>query len=283
MTETLADRTMLVRLSISSWSAKKSDRKAGDKLSADSHAERKMVNAVKRLISCDALDKYNALANVARQYHNRYTMPWEDDGVRILPVRIFEEYMTQMAKYKEGLDRAVDKFIETYDDEVRYQEARLGSLFDPKDYPTKDGLRAKFKFDMARRPVPTGKDFRLDMQSEAMQELQVEVEERLQAAHDTALRDIWQRAYDTVNNLYERMSNVTSPLRTNTLENVKDITKVLDALNFADDPDISKINEEIRLKFCSKDINSLRNDPVARTDAADEAQRMLNKMSGYFN
>ena len=61
------------------------------------------------------------------------------------------------------------------------------------------------------------------------------------------------------------------------MEDVRDLTNVLDDLNLAGDPELTRVNEEIRrgLLFQAED---LRSSPTLRQMAGDRAGELLNSI-----
>ena len=78
----IASSAMLVELSISTWTARKLDKKVSTKVDLDSGAKTKVINANKNLMAgtgvLDTLVKYAANA---RAWHLSQTLPWTDNGI----------------------------------------------------------------------------------------------------------------------------------------------------------------------------------------------------------
>ena len=97
----LNEKAMLVKLKISQWTARKYDRKISDKVARDMGADPDAGRYTKVLIANEAIEKINKLANEIRnKYHYTNTLPWLDDGSRILPAKNFQEYSQKIREYK---------------------------------------------------------------------------------------------------------------------------------------------------------------------------------------
>src|SRR5262249_52087416 len=76
---TVADRAVLVNLSISQWSAAKSDKTVNREVAQKHGSEEKMGNYRKQLVAKDAVKKYTELAGAIRAEFYRMTLPWGDN------------------------------------------------------------------------------------------------------------------------------------------------------------------------------------------------------------
>jgi hypothetical protein len=68
----------------------------------------------KSLLAKDALAKITTVSGAAREYHYEATLPWLQDGSRILPSDNFFVYSERMRKLKEEFDLCVAEFVSSY-------------------------------------------------------------------------------------------------------------------------------------------------------------------------
>jgi hypothetical protein len=82
----IASSAMLVELSISTWTARKLDKKVSTQVDNDNGAKTKVVNANKNLMAgTGVLENLVKYAANARAWHLSQTLPWTDNGSRLLP------------------------------------------------------------------------------------------------------------------------------------------------------------------------------------------------------
>jgi hypothetical protein len=66
------------------------------------------------------------------------------------------------------------------------------------------------------------------------------------------------------------------------IENAREICMILPRLNFADDPNLESLRQEVEMGIANHHPDALRNDPDLRRDTAAEAKAIMNKMSVFM-
>src|SRR6266567_8271849 len=159
----IADRAMLANLRITKYSASKKEKRVIQEV-ADNHGNApEMCRVTKSLLAKDALAKISTVAGAAREYHYEATLPWQQDGARILPSDNFFVYSEKMRQLKIEFDQSVDEFVQAYPSFVSDARNKLGDLFDPREYPEAAHVHSAFSFENGFSPLPTGKDFRVEL------------------------------------------------------------------------------------------------------------------------
>lgn len=92
MATNLANKAMLVKLEAHGWSGTQFDRQVTKDVAARAGAaERGAGRYMKALMDKSALAGITGVIGDARNRHYELTVPWEDKGYRLLPVKLFEE------------------------------------------------------------------------------------------------------------------------------------------------------------------------------------------------
>src|SRR5579884_3866071 len=81
----LSSRAMLCSLSISMWSARKHDPAASEEIASRHGAKSDAGRYNKVLLPKQALAEIQKIVSEARHEHYFITLPWADDGYRVLP------------------------------------------------------------------------------------------------------------------------------------------------------------------------------------------------------
>ena len=119
----IASSAMLVELSISSWTARKLDKKVSAEVDVAKNTKVSAVNVNKNLMAgTGVLDKIIKYAAGARAWHISQTLPWSDNGSRLLPMSNFMAYKEQLNVLEENYNALVDKFVESYPDLISAAE-----------------------------------------------------------------------------------------------------------------------------------------------------------------
>src|SRR5262249_49231809 len=159
---TIQTKSMLATLSISMFSPRKTDKKVTREVIDQHQAAESAGKFVKQLLPEEALEAIKKLQNEARQFHYENTLPWSDEGGRILPSAHYMTYVDKMREFGARFDPLVDAFLERYEEYKETARSRLNGMFNPNDYPSKERVRKKFKFKSAFLPFPDGADFRVE-------------------------------------------------------------------------------------------------------------------------
>lgn len=278
----LNDRALLVQLNISQWTARKYDKRATKEV-ADTHNVNAVVGRYNKslLPMNDQLDLVHRKANSIRSEFYVNTLPWGIEGTQLLPTANYLEFMTNFRKKKGEWQWLVNVFTMNYADYIDDAKRALGSLFDAGDYPHPDNISTKFKMDLAVFPVPNN-DFRVSIASDELSRIQQDVERRVQEASASAMKDVWQRLFDKVKHIEERLANPSAVFRDTMLENARELCALLPRLNFADDPQLEQMRQEVEQKLVAYHPDALRNDPDLRRDTASKAKEIMDRMAVFM-
>src|SRR5882672_2101073 len=193
MTPSITDRAMLARLSITKWSASKKEKRVTQEV-ADNHGNHvDMVRVTKSLLARDALSQIATVSSAAREYHYEQTLPWLEDGARILPSDNFFVYSERMRQLKAEFETSVDEFTQSYPAYVTDARNKLGDLFDPAEYPRSDQVASVFSFVTGFSPLPDAQDFRVQLGDDQVHAIKNDIEARLGVATEQAMKDLWER------------------------------------------------------------------------------------------
>lgn len=105
----LSEKAMLVKLSISQWTARKYDRKVSHEVNSQYGANADAGRYNKVLIAQEAIKKITKVANEARTFHYYQTLSWSDEGYRMLPAANFMDYSTKMREFRSKFETVVNE------------------------------------------------------------------------------------------------------------------------------------------------------------------------------
>lgn len=277
----LTDRALLVHLTVSQWTARKYDKRASKEVTTAHGAASAAGRFNKSLLPMnDKLENIHMKTTFIRTKYYESTLPWGIDGTRMLPTANYLSFMSDFRKEKGEWEQLVQEFLDEYDQMKLDAQRILGSLYDPADYPTALELRHKFKMDMAVFPVPSA-DFRVAIGSEELTRIQQDVERRVKEAEQAALKDVWNRLYERVKHIAEKLADPKAIFRDSMVENAREICALLPRLNFADDPNLEAMRQQVEASLI-KPPEALRNDPDLRRDTAATAKDIMDKMGAFM-
>jgi hypothetical protein len=278
----LTDKALLVQLNISQWTARKYDRKVTKDILTQHGASMGAGRFNKSLLPMNGyLDSVHNKATAIRQKYYTNTLPWGIEGTQMLPSANYLEFMTEFRKEKGEWESLVAEFISNYS-RLKEDAKRLlpNGLYNESDYPCDDSIHEKFNIDMAVFPVPSD-DFRVEIGDAELNSIQQDVERRVAEASEIAMADIWQRLYDRVKHMSEKLADPKAIFRDTMVENTRELCALLPRLNFADDPNLEDLRQQVEGSLLLHP-DALRNNPVLRDEKAQEAKDIMNKMSAFM-
>lgn len=276
------ERAMIVVLSIGQWTARKTDKKATKEVTDNHGTTEDWGKFNKTLLARDATESLSKIATEARSFHYENSLPWDDRGGRILPSAHYMEYTAAMRQYKERFFTEVSKVLDNYNALKDQARQNLNGLFREDDYPTLEKVQRKYTFEVEVQPIPTGNDFRCELDTDQVNAIQKQIEERVQTTTRAAMRDLWQRLFDAVSHMADRLSTKDAIFRDSLLGNVADLCALLPKLNFANDPNLEAMRAEIESKLTTTTAGTLRNNDLMREKTAADARAIIDKMSAFM-
>ena len=284
----LSSRAMLCSLSIAQWSASKHDREASAEIAAHHGAQPDVGRYNKILIPKETLAELRHIAGEARREHYFMTLPWDDNGYRVLPAAVYMDHTEKLREYSRKFALAVDNFAAQFDRLVVEARSRLGGLFRPGDYPTSKELREKFSFETKVMPLPDANDFRVSLGDEERDRIRRKYRASVEASLTLASRELWQRMYNAVSHKAQRLSaykatgnGVEHPFRDSIVTNLIELVDVMPKLNVTSDPELERLTAEVRASLLI-DPDELRQSESTRTETAKRAAEIAQRMAGYM-
>ena len=283
--DNLISRAMLASLRISSWSARKYDRKITDETNTAHGASSDAGRYNKMLLPGDA-SSYKALtSHIAgvRVIHYAQTLAWSDDGWRLLPVANYQRYTDKLRDAKHVYDSLLADFLADYPQLRQDARVKLNGMYRDDDYP--DDVAAKYDFAIEYSPVPSGGDFRVALSQEEIDVIATRTESRVKTAFEDAHRDAVKRLFDCVSRINERLSVPADSkggiFRDSLIGNARELCDVLTRLNISGDATLETLRKQTD-SLASVSPDTLRNDAVTRIQTANAAQGILDSMLSVY-
>jgi hypothetical protein len=277
----LKSRALLCKLSVSKFNPKRADKKVTNEILNEKNAKNSAGVFVKNLIDPKALDSITSAEMRARLQHYKFSLPWADEGWRILPSTIYMKYQEAMRESKQEFLNEVDKFLNNYDMHVEQAKRALNSMFEENEYQSKDQVKNLFAFNIDFLPMPSSDDFRVKLTSGELEEIKKDVDERLIIASETAMKNLWERLITPIKAISEKLNDGNAIFRDSLISNLEEIIDLIPSLNLANDKNLNQIANECREKLAQYKPNTLRNSKRIRADVAKQADELLKRMAGY--
>jgi hypothetical protein len=270
-TPTISSSSMLVELSISTWTGRKKDKRASEDVTSMNHAAAGVAAVNKKLLGdCAELIAVQKFTANLRNAHYAMTMPWSDTGLRLLPTAQYFRYNQQMTALQQEYERLVSLFLSAYDWEIMQAQTKLGDLFIRDDYPTTENLHSKFSFRLTYIPLPDAGDWRINIQNEAMDELKAHYETYYQNQLGQAMQDVWRRTYDALSRMSERLDYADHEqkkvFRDSLVDNVAEMVELLRVCNVSGDVQMAAMADNLEEAMRGVTPDALREDEWLRRE-----------------
>lgn len=273
----LQNSAMLANLTVRAWGARKHDKAVSAEVDV-AHAAQDGGRYNKMLISKTALDPLAQQAGRVRKYHYSMTLPWGDNGDRLLPAKAYMDYTASMRKFKDECEKLTKTFVGEYPQLVSDARNRLGTMYDAQDYPDVSDIRDRFGIAVGFMPVPDAKDFRVDVGDEALEEIRAGINAAVAERQAGAVKECWSRLFTVVNALYTMMCKDKPLFKDSLIENIRDLVELVPKLNITDDPELAKACAKIERDLIVPTY-MLRKSPGARKDLAVKAEAILDAIA----
>src|SRR5260370_10566921 len=284
----LQDTEMSASLNSAVWSAKKYDKKVSKEV-ADKHgmSDSSLGRYNKSLVAKKSLEKINKIATAARADFHKFSLPWDDNGTRILTSAGFFKLAEAMRKHNNDFLPAKDEVIENYPEMVEQAKTDSKGLFNPDDYPAKAEISNKFRYAWRVRPLPDAGDFRVKLSDTETALIQQQITADVQESVKHAMQDIWARMQDVIQAAANKLKaykvtadGVENPFRDSLIQNIKDLLEIIPALNLTEDPKVAQFASYMK-QLVKYDANTLRDNDGTRMQIAKAADDILTKMQAY--
>lgn len=280
----ISTKAMVLNLQVGVWSGHRLDKEATRKVTEDNNAESDAARVNKHLIPKPAFKDITATANAVRAHLYEKTLPWKDNGDRLLTRTVYREFIERHETLVSDFDKAVDRFLSRdYPSAVEQAGFRMGDLFDIADYPSPASLKGRFYVNLDIDAVTESGDFRVQMDKDEIEGVRAIMEKAMEQRIAGAMLNVWERLAKVVTHFAEKMGDEDKIFRNSTVTNLEELVELLPGLNVLDDPDLEKIRQDVKRSLCGHQPDALRKDVAARSAAADEAKRILDGMAGFMN
>jgi hypothetical protein len=273
------EKAMLAAVHISIWTAVKHGRKVSRDV-ADQHGAHHGAGRYNKqlLRGADKLDELRTLAGQIRQYFYKITLPWSDEGFRLLPSNFYFELMARMREFEAGFEQAVESFLRVYPQYIEQVRPELNGLFREEDYPSVEKLRSKFGVKLQVLPIPSGADLRVQLSAEEQARVSREIDASVRESLTRGTEDLWKRLREVVSHMVERLNEPQSRFHGSLITNIADLVDILPKLNVSGDADLNRVTEQIKQRLCDYSAQELKKNELLRVVTATDASKIVADM-----
>jgi len=279
----ISERAMLAAVHISIWTAIKHDRKVSREVAEQHGAYAGAGRYNKQLLrEAERLESLRSLSGQIRQYFYKITLPWSDEGYRLLPAHFYFELTTKMREFEQAFAQQVEDFLAVYPNYIERVRPELNGLFREEDYPSTDKLRSKFGVKLEVLPIPSGNDFRVTLSEEEQARVAREIDENVRQSLRKGTEDLWVRLKGVVAHMVDRLNEPESRFHASLVTNICELVELLPRLNVNQDADLNRFAGEIRDRLCGFTARDLKKNDILRAATANDAAQILTEMDAVL-
>ena len=280
----LSNHALLMSLNISQWTARKRDKQETSALAARHGTAESVASVNKSLLPmAHSLDRIHKLSGAIRTEFYRTTLPW-GEGQGILKADAYLTIAPRFADLKNEWYDTVEHFLRDYP--ILQQDAKvfLNTMYKDEDYPDVEQLRSKFSVDIAFSTLPDPNDCRkIASLTGFADEMAEQIAKQYSSREQSAMKEAWQRLYDTVSKTHERLSDPKNVFRNSLIDNARDLCSVLPSLNISNDANLETLRRDLEQSLCKYQPDHLRDDEVLREEVSDKMADIMSKMGAFYN
>lgn len=280
----LSDRAMLSSLVINAWEARRTDKKISDEV-AKAHKTNVNVGAYNKTLlpDCESHAQIFRVIGQARSFFKLSSLPWLQDGTRILLAEGYQAFADGYRTYKEAFDKAVNDFLAEYDTHVAAAKVALNGMFNEAEYPTKEQIRRKFRMRLVICPMPSAGDFRVGLSDAAAEAVRAQITEDVTDAIALAQDEAWNRFREALAEFGTKLANTDAVYRDSLFNNLGDLVALLPSLNIRQDATFTSLVTQVSSLLSSTTPDTCRKDKAVRAETAKQVEKLLKLMPAPTN
>ena len=282
----LRSSTAAVRLSFTWFGVRKSLSAEQKAQAAESFgAEGDCLSAAKRLLDTKhpAFKAVAAVKNRAIAYWKSLSLPYPEAGVRLVRQDRVESLDIQMNRFQQELADAVDALDERYHELQTAAQQRLGSLYDPTDYP--ESLRGLFSMGW-EFPSVEPPDYLMQLNPELYEQECQRVAARFDDAVQLAEQAFVDEFSKLVSHLTERLAGQVDGkpkvFRDSAIENLSGFFERFRQLNVRSNDQLDELVNQAQQVVQGVQPQSLRDNHVLRQTVAAELSEVRNVLDSLL-
>lgn len=287
----LSGKAILFSLNIRLWTGRKLDRQITDEVNLQHNAEADAGRYNKLLIPKEAFAEVYQVTRTARTAHMVATMPWWDEGTRILPTIMYVETANRFRQFRTDFLGAADRFNTKYPHYKAAAKKRLNGMYKEEDYPEPSRVRGMFDFKMRISPCPDIQDFRVSLAKEHADDIKSNLEAELKSTLNDAMKEPVRRIIVVAEKMATKLkgykpktetSGAENTFRDSLVTNIQELLPLLDAFNLTGDKNLTALTQRIEKELCTVNASELREDEKTRKKVAKAAEEILKQASALM-
>lgn len=268
------------------------DKGASETVSNTYSASSKQVKAAKYLINRQhkKVKAVQAHAQRIRDLVYKYSFPWGDSNLRLLPIKAHKEFTDKLEIAIREFWDSVDEYVAYYPylvEDSKQNLTGLGLLFDPAQYPPQEKIKGYFSVSVEQWPIPASEHFVAGLVEDAAEQAKATITKLVVERQNQAVNDMLHRVEEGVAEYIDKVSaykkgekRIEKTFRDSLNRNILEVSRLVKTLNLWGDAGLDNLAEQVS-RLARVTCESLRNDPQLRQDMVSEGKSLIARLDGY--
>jgi hypothetical protein len=244
-------------------------------------AEQKMLIARKKLLDPkhEAYQKVTHIINAATQTWRYYTMPYPEPGLRLAPKAHIEALNQELAQCTEKLHIALNELQQHYHDILTQAQTKLGTLFNPHDYP--ENIKAQFaitwQFCNVEPPIDL-QQLTPNIYEQEKAKAEAKLQEAIELTQQAFAAELSQLVSHLIDKLTPGPEGEKKVFRDTAITNLTDFIQRFKMLKCTESPQLDELIEQVAGLTKNISPKELRKDEALKEHLKTQMQQLTNAL-----
>lgn len=282
----ITEQFMKVMLHTSRWTASTKDDTVTQEVIFTKAAQSGAGAFRKRLAQHAAVVNVDFAFRKLRKFFHDNTLPWNRKNKECI---IRTSKFTELANGLQAIEMECQTVLNTlyleWDDVIEHaKNSELGAMFNASDYPSLEDLKKKYSIKFEYGILQDSEDVRVQTSVEVVNQLKDAINAQNMAGQTTAMNDLWKRLYEPVKAMADKLSDPSAQrYHKSLIGNIMDVTKVIQDMNVANDPNINQFVIDVESKLGVYDPDTFKDNEQIKNKAASDAKELAEKMAAFID
>lgn len=215
------------------------------------------------------------------EYYARY--PY-GAGMRLIPAKLVDSLVKKDSEYKAKSNDVWSNWCdEEYPAWKQSAPDRMGSMYDPEDFPTIQDCKKRFRCEVIISPLAAGSQWKYisAIGGDLTAALEASTNSKIQSAVKEAQASMWSDVLQPIQHIVNTLSKDKPKIYETMLGNVLSIVDLVPSFAFENDPKLLELAEEAKRQLGEITVESLRTSDEARKTTLEKAKALVNAFTPF--
>lgn len=282
----LRDTTLACKVEFNWWGTTKTLSKQQKQEAANCfQADRDIISASKRLVDRrnDLFRRLTSLRNDIRNYWCSRTLPYVEDGTRLIRRDIVERFSEEMAAYRQQLISAVEDLHNNFDQIREDAKKSQGSLYNEHDYP--EDIRKLFdvKWTFPSVDPPSYlEDLSPKLYEQEKQRIQAQFTQTVLLIEQAFAAEFHQMLVHLQEKLSPAQDGQKKIFRDSAVTNVQDFFQRFQSMSIGSNKELDNLVSQAELILSNKDPKDLRTNESMQLAIQGQLKSITEQLQGMI-